>query len=129
MGVAEEVPLNGNRFALQFVGPSSIVAKALYGQGNIGRGAVLALMAERLAIVQRFQRLEEVPVPFDQGRQLEDQIAAVGPIHRAPRRANRKGGVGGCNLRKKKGQERSGFVSCHATENTRDRNTGCIIPP
>ena len=79
--VAEVVAADRNRLALNLVGPTGVVAQAVDHQRNVGRARV----ADRLAVVERFERRQLVGLFLDQVGQLVHQGAAIAGIHLRPR--------------------------------------------
>ena len=78
--VRKEVAANRDGPAFDLVGPARIVAQ------GVGDAAHVALrVGDRLAAVERLERGQLVGVLLDQVGQLEEQPAAIGGVHRAPR--------------------------------------------
>src|SRR5262249_7167965 len=73
-GIAEKRPSDGDRLAVNLVGPAGVVAVALDGERQV-RGLCVA---KRFAIVERFQGGQIFLVLFDQVRKLVDESAALG---------------------------------------------------
>ena len=65
---------------MDLVGPAGVVAQAIDRQRQIGGAAV----ANRLAVVERFQRGQIVDFFFDQIGQAVHQLAAIAGVHLAP---------------------------------------------
>src|SRR5215472_1676646 len=73
LGVGEVASINGDRLALNFVGPSGVVAIAGDGQRKVGgAGDVIGL-----AIVERFELREFIGVFLDEIGEFVEQNAAL----------------------------------------------------
>ncbi len=78
--VAEVVAADRNRLAVDLVGVAGVVAEHVDHERQIA----MAGFANRLAVVERFERGQLVDFFFDQVGQLEHQAAPVAGIHPAP---------------------------------------------
>ena len=80
LGVAEVPPADRDRLAVDLVGPAGVVAEAVDHQRQVG----VAALADRLAVIERFELGQLVDVRFDQVGELVHQPPAVAGVHLAP---------------------------------------------
>ena len=80
-GVAEVVAVDGDRLAMDLVGPTGVVAQGVECQRDIDMPGV----GKRLAVVERFERRQFVDLRFDEVGQLQHQPATLAGIHPGPR--------------------------------------------
>jgi hypothetical protein len=78
--VAEEIAADRNRLSVNLVGPTGVVAQAIDGQ----RQVACFRFADRLSVVERFQRGQLAGLLLDQVGQFVDQTATVAGIHFRP---------------------------------------------
>ena len=77
---AEVVAADGDRVALNFVGPATVVAQTVDDERQVSG----ARIADGFAIVERFEGRQFVEVLFDQIRKPREQSAAVSGVHPGP---------------------------------------------
>ena len=78
--VGEIVAADGNRGALDLVGPAGVVPNAVDHQRNVGSPRV----ADRLAVVERFERRQFVGFFLKQIGELVHEDAAIAGVHPRP---------------------------------------------